>query len=347
MEIRLLAPRPNLLQLLAQPQFAIVRGNEGGGPFVLRPGKPEEPLHLRREYPGVDSDEEVREDINLAGLPAPSAVARFRSGGTDLVLGGTFSDLAVARTAAVPRGSLRFDPVAGLFALLPGRAGGPLADTALRSLISRAIDRDAIVALFDVDGLTPRTTLLQPGLEGIATVPAPAWSAVPLAQRQPGLIAEARRLFAKNPPPILAVNFPAGPGSTALFNRLVIDLAPLGIRLVPAPAGTPVDLRLIDEVAPSTSPAWFVRRLHCGTARICDSQVDQLADMARATPSAQQRAQLLFQAAQRIDEEALIIPIAAPIRWSLVSPDMPGFTENRFARHTLTGLATKPTRNRD
>src|SRR5690348_3871428 len=32
-EIRLLAPRPNLLALLAQPEFAILRGNQGTGPF--------------------------------------------------------------------------------------------------------------------------------------------------------------------------------------------------------------------------------------------------------------------------------------------------------------------------
>src|SRR5918993_1811652 len=34
-EIRLSAPRPNLLQLLAQPQFAIVREGQGTGPFII------------------------------------------------------------------------------------------------------------------------------------------------------------------------------------------------------------------------------------------------------------------------------------------------------------------------
>ena len=32
-EIRLLAPRPNLLQLLAQPEFGLVRASVGTGPF--------------------------------------------------------------------------------------------------------------------------------------------------------------------------------------------------------------------------------------------------------------------------------------------------------------------------
>ena len=55
-EIRLGAPRPNLLQLLAQPEFAILRQTDGGpltyecsGPFALVPAKPEEPLHLRHQ----------------------------------------------------------------------------------------------------------------------------------------------------------------------------------------------------------------------------------------------------------------------------------------------------------
>ena len=34
-EIRLLAPRPNLLQLLAQPEFGLLRDGQGSGPFEL------------------------------------------------------------------------------------------------------------------------------------------------------------------------------------------------------------------------------------------------------------------------------------------------------------------------
>ena len=346
-EIRLGAPRPNLLQLLAQPQFALVRVGGGTGPFALRPGKPEEPLHLGRTSRGADGDDELRELVDLSVLPAPSAVEKFKAGTTDAVFGGTFSDLSVAREGGLPRRALRFDPVLGLFALIPGRATGPIADKALRSLISRAIDRDALIAAFDVDGLTPRTTLLQPGLDGVDAPTAPAWAATPLAQRRAALIAEANRKFGKSARPTLTVSFPAGPGSTGLFDRLVADLAPLGIKLVPAAAGMPVDLRLIDEVAPSTSPAWYVRRFHCAAVPLCDPEVDSLADAARSTQSPQQRAALLGLAAQLIESDQLAIPLAAPIRWSLVSADAPGFVENRFGRHTFVGLAIKPTRDRD
>jgi len=346
-EIRLRAPRPNLLQLLAQPELTIFRDGEGTGPFALLPGKPEDPLHLSRTTPGRDGDSGVREDILLSGLPVPSAVARFRDGAVTMVLGGTFSDLPVARSANLARGALRFDPVAGLFALVPARSTGPIADPALRSLLTRVIDRDALVASFDVERLTARTTLLQSGLEGVGDPAPPAWTTLAPMQRRAGLAIEANRLFGRSPRPVLTISLPAGPGSTLLFNRLAGDFAVLGIGLKPAAAGEAVDLVLVDEVAPSTSPAWFVRRLRCDRVALCDPEIDSLADAARDTTSPVQRAQFLALAAQRIDQRQLIIPLTAPIRWSLVSPEIPGFAENRFARHTFIGLAIKPNRDRD
>jgi len=64
-----------------------------------------------------------------------------------------------------------------------------------------------------------------------------------------------------------------------------------------------------------------------------------LMDQARLTPDSAQRAQLFLEAARMMDDAQLFIPVAAPIRWSLVSGRAPGFEENPFARHTLMGLA--------
>jgi peptide/nickel transport system substrate-binding protein len=55
-----------------------------------------------------------------------------------------------------------------------------------------------------------------------------------------------------------------------------------------------------------------------------------------------QRYALLTQAAAKVEEEQLFIPITAPIRWSLVSRRIQGFAGNRYARHTLTDLENKP-----
>ncbi len=39
-----------------------------------------------------------------------------------------------------------------------------------------------------------------------------------------------------------------------------------------------------------------------------------------------------------MEEAELFIPIAAPVRWALVSDRVEGFAGNRFGRHTLTGI---------
>jgi peptide/nickel transport system substrate-binding protein len=102
---------------------------------------------------------------------------------------------------------------------------------------------------------------------------------------------------------------------------------------------------LIDEVAPSSSPAWFVRRFRCEFVPICDPQVDELMDAARESPVPAQRYALLAQAAARIDDAQLFIPITAPVRWSLVSGRVQNFAGNRYARHTLIDLTQQPGRD--
>jgi peptide/nickel transport system substrate-binding protein len=105
------------------------------------------------------------------------------------------------------------------------------------------------------------------------------------------------------------------------------------------------DFTLIDEIAPSSSPAWFVRRFRCGVVAVCDAQADQLMDSARQMPVPAQRYALLAQAASRIDDAQLFIPITAPVRWSLVSGRIQNFAGNRYARHTLTDLEQQSANN--
>jgi hypothetical protein len=119
-EIRLLAPRPNLLSLLAQPEFAILKGTDGTGPFnPVGTGGPGGEIRLSRDV-SVGEDEEPRhEQVLLAGAASNDAIADFAAGKTDLVLGGTFGDLPLAESAKLPRDALRFDPASGLFGLIP------------------------------------------------------------------------------------------------------------------------------------------------------------------------------------------------------------------------------------
>ena len=341
-EIRLLAPRPSLLALLAQPELAILRGTAGTGPFTATAtGGPGGELHLSRAITGGDDEETKHEDVLLAGEPVNQAIADFIAGKDDLVLGGTFVDLPLTSRAKLPRNALQFDPASGLFGLLPLHGGGKLDNPALRQLLSEAIDRGAFVSALGVPGLAPRATVLERGLDGTADPVAPSWFATPLADRLPALRLTADRLLGKTKP-VIQVALPVAPGADLLLARLQSDWGMLGFTVQRAPSPAAADFVLIDEVAPSTSASWFVRHFRCELTSICDVQADEMMEAARQTPVPAQRFALLSQAAGRIDDKQLFIPIAAPIRWSLVSNRIQGFAGNRYARHTLTDLQQQP-----
>ena len=338
-EIQLSAPRPNLLSLLAQPEMAIVRNGVGTGPFKLDGKSEAGALRLERTVENVETDETITEQVLLSGKPAGEAVADFIAGKADLVLGGTFADLPIARQVKAPRNALRFDPASGLFGLVPGGRGGRFATDEWRRLLGRAIDRNAFVAEVAVPGLAPRATLLEPGLDGIQAPAAPLWAAEPVADRRGVLAAEARRLIAgASEPPEVRILLPEGLGAELLLRQLERDWSYLGLKVARAKNAQGADFVLVDEVAPSASPAWFARRFRCDLTPVCNPEVDELLKAARDAPVPAQRYALIGQAAALIDEGALFLPIAAPIRWSLVGQRIEAFAPNRFARHSLVGL---------
>ncbi|HVI05361.1 MAG TPA: ABC transporter substrate-binding protein [Sphingomicrobium sp.] len=344
-EIQLVAPRPNLLALLAQPELAILRGNDGSGPFrAVWTGGPGGEVHLLREVVSSDEEQTKHEEVLLAGASASDAINDFLASKTDLVLGGTFADLPLTRRVRFSGGALRYDPAAGLFGLVPARSGGHLDNVDARRLLAEALDRANFVSELGVPGLAPRATLLEPGLDGLLAPAAPAWFEAPLADRLASLRARSERLFGKTKP-VIKVVLPQGPGADLLLQELQLDWGAIGVTVQRAQNATAADLLLVDEVAPTTSPAWFVRRFRCAVAPVCDAQADQLMETARQMPVPDQRYALLAQAAARIDDMQLYIPIAAPIRWSLVSGRVQGFSGNRYARHTLSDLEQQPARD--
>ena len=337
-EIRLIAPRPNLLSILAQPELAILRGTAGTGPFVaVATGAPGGELRLRREIVSSDQEETRHDEVLLAAASAQDAISNFAAARSDLVLGGTFADLPFTRRVKLAGGALRFDPASGLFGLVPVHSGGPLDSPEARRLLSQALDRSNFVGGLGVPGLAPRATVLEAGLDGVAAAPAPDWFATPPAQRLTTLKTQADRLFGATKP-VIQVALPEGPGADFLLEELKRDWGAIGITVSRADTPAAADLALVDEVAPSSSPAWFVRRFRCGVVAVCDEQADQLMDAARDMPAPAQRYALIAQAAGRVDEAQLFIPITAPVRWSLVSGRIQSFAGNRYARHTLTDL---------
>ena len=346
LEISLKASRPHLLQLLAQPEFSIMREGQGTGPFVVAKDSKPDALKLERTVEDLDEESVEREEVVLGGQPAQAAVRAFLKEKTDLVLGGTYADLPFARAEQLPRNALRFDPATGLFGLVPARAAGPAADLELRRLLSQAIDRQALIDALNVPGLLPRATLIEPGLDGLQPPAAPAWMAIPIDERRPQLAAAARRQFGDLEKPTLRIAFPDAPGSRILLSRLATDWGAIGIMVEDVRPGEAADFVLLDKVAPSTSPAWFVRSFRCGEVPVCDAEADELMDGARSATVVVQRNGLLAQAAQRIDDQQLFIALTAPIRWSLVSDRVQGFATNRFGRHALTSLRQRLDRER-
>jgi peptide/nickel transport system substrate-binding protein len=336
-EISLRSPRPNFLQLLAQPEMAIVRGSQGSGPYRA---EPQADGLVRLSLPRDEGDDSppAGPPLLLRGEPAAAAVARFAERRADLVLGGTLADLPLARAARAPAAQLRFDPVAGLFGLAFTSAEGPFERVEIRQGLAMAIDRPALAAALNVPGLQERPSLLPPGIEGLDRVSAPAWIRDPLPARRARATALLRGSGEAGRRLKVRVALPPGPGSRIVFAHLRRDWATVGVEAVRVEARAPADLRLIDEVAPAGLASWYLRHFNCEASRICDPAADEMMAAARIAPDALSRRGLLGNADRILAGLGPFIPLTAPVRWSLVAPRLTGFRPNAFGRHPVGEL---------
>ena len=340
LEISLRAPRPNFLQLLAQPELAVIRNGTGTGPFAARPlgdGSFELTMHEADE----DSDDHSP-DIILRGEPAAKAVARYGLEQAAMVTGGTIGDLPIARAADPPAAAVRFDPVGGLFGLAFARKDGQLADFVVRNALSMAVDRAALVATLNVPGLQARDSIVPPGISELPAPARPSWVALPLPARQ----AEAARIIAANREGdeefVVRVAMPEGSGYRLLFALLKRDWRAIGVTAERVALGANADLRLVDSVAPANLSTWYLRRFSCDLSAICSREADVEMAAARLAPNAVERRQRLVEGDRLLAEAVPFIPLAAPVRWSLVAPRLAGFRTNMFGRHFVGGLVGKP-----
>jgi peptide/nickel transport system substrate-binding protein len=341
LEISLVSPRPNFLQLLAQPEMAIIRDGAGTGPFHAVPEDGVIALHLpdEEEQPASQSTEEDRHQAvaRLRGERAALAVARFANEEADLVIGGTAGDLPVAQ-AARPGDALVFDPVAGLFGLSFASREGLLGEAAVRQALGMAIDRPALVAALGVPELRPRESLLPLGVDEFAQPAVPEWAAAPLPMRR-ARAAEAIASAAGGTPLTLRVAMPDGPGSRLIFAHLRRDWRAIGVTAERvAMNDRSADLRLIDRVAPVELASWYLRQFACSASAVCDLSADEMMAAARIAPTPADRQALLANADRILAETAPFIPLTAPVRWSLVSKRLTGFRPNQFGRHNIAEL---------
>ncbi len=330
LEIVLRGPRPNLLQLLAQPEMAIIFGGIGSGPYQM--GGTSGGAPLLSLPAGEDGEPASEPSILLRGDSAAAAVTRFSAGEAELVLGGTVGDLLLARVGQV-HARLMLDPVQGLFGLSFASLEGPLGDPAVRRAMAMAVDRDALAAALNVRGYEARATLAPAVLGELPRPFAPEWAALAAAER----VAQARRTIAALGLAArlrVRVAMPDGPGYRIAFAFLRRDWHMIGIDAVRVPANAAAaELRLIDEVAPAVLATWYLRHFSCDAARVCDAEADRALADARAARTLQERRLHLARADQILGGLTAYIPLGGPIRWSLVGQRLTGFRPNPFARH--------------
>ena len=135
---------------------AVLRDGQGTGPFKATPaGEPGgelAPDRARSSRATTKRPSMRRSCFQARAHPKPSAL--LRRARADLVLGGTFVDLPLLQHLKLARGALRFDPVSGLFGLVPARRGGPLDNPDVRHLLAQALDRGNFVNALAVPALT-------------------------------------------------------------------------------------------------------------------------------------------------------------------------------------------------
>ena len=348
-EIKLTVARPFLLQILAQPQMAILAREGGTGPY--RRAQQGQALFLT-PVDRATGDDETPDDEPippsqtrvLRAENAALAIIRFREEQAALVLGGRFADLPLLLPAGVERDAVRTDPVQGLLGLAVTGRGKLLDDDYVRAAINMAIDRASLSDLFPLSGWATSEQILPSALDLGRSPTAPAWAGQSMDERRALASATMTRWRADNgDPPPLRIALPQGPGATLIFGLLRRDLAAIGLTAVRVAINQKdADLRLIDEVAPYDSALWYLGRVGCARAVHCSDAADAALQSASLASDSDNRIAHISQAEALMQAHNGYIALGAPIRWSLVSKRLSGFQPSRRARHPLNHLFRRP-----
>jgi len=350
-EIRLSVPQPGMLELLAQPSMAIVNRGLGWGP--MRPKRNGRAMLLTPVPDPLAEDPDAAEaaaadpaaSIELTGTSAAGALARFKNGYADGVVGGRFSTLPYFAASNIGRSRLVVDPVPGLFGLSIVGIDGFLGVQANREALSRALRRERIVGAFGLQEWEPQVTL-RPDLytRDVGPTPLlPAWADYPEQMRfeQAKRAVDAWRDSGNVVEP-LRIAVPDSPGGRILFAYIAADFTRIGMPSRRVAMTATADLRLIDEVMPNDDALWGLRRLSCRADTMCHRDVRERIDQAVAATSTADRARLIGEAEQLLAGYSPFIPIATPLRWSVASQRLTGLRANGRSQHPLNHLIALP-----
>lgn len=342
LEVRLKSVRPNFLAALADSVMAIARSSGGSGPYRKQRASAEEDdvwlLQPLDSLGNVEDEAPARERRLLRAERASRGIIRFREGEIDLLLGGTVAELPYLSIANIRESFVRFDPVQGLFGLAVSGRSARLADADLRRALAMGVDRTAVVSAYSVARWKIAEQIIPHQLNLPHPPTVPDWAALPMERRRElakdGIARWQQRN--DNAPLIVSINLPKGPGMAMLFVALQRQYRQIGVALRRVERGA--DLQFIDEVAPYDSVAWYLGRLSCARGVACDEDAEELLKASLVAQSMEQRLVLLGQAEQLVVAHGGFIPLAMPVRWSLVNGRLDGFTPSPRAVHPLDRL---------
>jgi len=337
-EVRLKRPRPDLLKLFAQPEMAVFRLDklDGSGPFRATRNRTGTVLKPAPEVAdGDDSSGPRPEDTLLFHGERPAvALARFRDGQSDLILGGSFADWPLVGVAGIATANVKLDNALGLFGLAVTSREGFLADPANRAAIAMAIDRTTLTHQIHPDW-APVETLLPVQLDSANPPAQPAWAGAELDQRRQNARASVAAWRRGHPGPVpIRIALPSGPGATLVWSRLAEALYAIGLTPVRTGPNDPAELRLIDAVAPYDSARWFVAT----ACQACSDDARTLIEAGRDAPDLYARSHRIAEADAALTADGAYIPIAQPFRWSIVAMRLQAWQGNARAWHPLNHL---------
>lgn len=355
-ELRLTTPQPEILELLASPPLGIRAGRRSmvrAGAFVGKVA----------ETGGEDSDD-VADSFELRANPlyfaadsvkldtalvqqsnAGEAIAAFRRGEADMVVGGglhRFAELRAARMVS------SLEPARAALLLLVNQNEGALADPRVRRALSLSVRRAVLgPALFASAAAVPISGLAPPGV-GLNT--RFAWDELPLESRR----GEARWLLAEagvELPLKLAVAIGSIPEEQRLVEIIAADLAAVDIELsivrrsarghAKAIADGDFSLALVRHESPIASPLPFLLPFRCDANRhgVCLPEADRLLAEAWNAADAGERLAAYATAERLWAEDGAAIGLMQPLSWSLLSPRVVGFTPTITGVHRLESIS--------
>jgi ABC-type transport system substrate-binding protein len=351
-EVRLDAPMPDFLRLLAQPEMGIAKGSRGTGPMTLARGKGEDRNTVRltalppeaRGLPAREDWEAVARPVVVRALPTKAAVAAFSRGDVDLVLGGSIVDFPQAEAGPLSRGTVQVDPAVGLLGLSVRNETGLLADPARREALSMAIDRAALIQAFGISGWRESSWVVPVEIWPAPPYPGDRWNGASLADRREVAAARIRAWAGAGRESIVRIDLPRGPGSDLLLRRLAEDWGAIGVAVRRAGPGEAADLELRDTLARYASPRWYLNQFACGLGPgLCAPAADALVRQSLTERDPATRDRLLAEAHAALVEREVYIPLGAPVRWSLVRGSIRSFLANPWGVHPLFPLSQPPT----